>query len=56
MKAIPYLNYGLPDVLQVADVSKPVAGDDEVLICCSTPRSDSGDATCGEDSGVVLEL
>ena len=32
MKAITYSNYGPPDVLQVEDVSKPVAGDDEVLI------------------------
>ena len=32
MKAITYSNYGPPDVLQVDDVIKPVAGDDEVLI------------------------
>ncbi len=32
MKAITYSNYGPPDVLQVEDVIKPVAGDDEVLI------------------------
>ena len=32
MKAITYSNYGPPDVLQVEDVSKPVAGDDEALI------------------------
>ena len=31
-------------------------GDDEVLICCSTPRSTVGDATCGEDCGVILDL
>ena len=31
-------------------------GDDEVLICCSTPRSTAGDATCGEDCGVILDL
>ncbi len=31
-------------------------GDDEVLICCATPRSAAGDASCGEDGGVVLEL
>lgn len=30
--------------------------DDEVLICCATPRSASGEKTCGEDYGVVLEL
>lgn len=31
-------------------------GDDEVLICCSTPRSTAGNATCGEDCGVILDL
>ena len=30
--------------------------EDEVLICCATPRSASGESTCGEDRGVVLEL
>jgi ferredoxin-NADP reductase len=31
-------------------------GDDEVLICCSTPRSASRDDTCGEKQDVVLDL
>ncbi len=31
-------------------------GENEVLICCSTPRSVSGDKTCGDDYGVVLDL
>ena len=31
-------------------------GDDEVLICCATPRSASGAASCGGDGGVVLAL
>jgi uncharacterized protein len=35
--------------------SAPVA-DDEVLICCSTPRFGSGEETCGERSGIVLDL
>ncbi|MCZ6503059.1 MAG: pyridoxamine 5'-phosphate oxidase family protein [Gammaproteobacteria bacterium] len=30
--------------------------ENEVLICCSTPRSESGDQTCGEDCGVILDL
>ena len=30
--------------------------DNEVLICCSTPRSASGDQSCGEDCGVILDL
>jgi ferredoxin-NADP reductase len=44
---------GAVDYLE--DPSAPRAGD-EVLICCSTPRSDAGEATCGNDNGVVLEL
>jgi len=31
-------------------------GDDEVLICCSTPRSLAEKTTCGKDHGVVLDL
>ena len=31
-------------------------GDDEVLICCATPRSAAGEESCGEDRGVVLDL
>ncbi len=30
--------------------------DDEVLICCATPRSTAGAASCGEDHSVVLAL
>ncbi len=30
--------------------------DDEVLICCATPRSVVGAASCGQDRGVVLAL
>lgn len=32
MKAIVYTRYGLPDVLQLKDLGKPVPGDDEVLV------------------------
>jgi NADPH:quinone reductase-like Zn-dependent oxidoreductase len=32
MKAIVQLRYGSPDVLQVRDVDKPVATEDEVLV------------------------
>jgi len=32
MKAIRYTEYGSPDVLQVAEVDKPVPGDNEVLV------------------------
>ncbi len=31
-------------------------GEDEVLICSATPRSTIGDAACGEDCGVILDL
>ena len=36
----------------------PVAphDDDEVLICCSTPRCVQGEDTCGEEFGVILDL
>jgi uncharacterized protein len=43
-------------------IEEPVGprADNEVLICCSTPRptpkSTTGAATCGSDHGVVLEL
>ncbi|MBK8210030.1 MAG: 2Fe-2S iron-sulfur cluster binding domain-containing protein [Rhodospirillales bacterium] len=30
--------------------------DDQVLICCSTPRSTVGTKTCGSDHVVILEL
>jgi energy-coupling factor transporter ATP-binding protein EcfA2 len=32
MKAIVYEEYGQPDVLHIAEVAKPVPGDDEVLV------------------------
>jgi len=30
--------------------------DDEVLICCSTPRSITSNVSCGQDNGVVLDI
>ncbi len=39
----------------VEEPSAPRA-DDEVLICCATPRSETGEASCGNDLGVVLDL
>ena len=43
---------------QVDYIEEPSApaGDDEVLICCSTPRSSAGEATCGGEHAVVLAL
>ena len=29
--------------------------DNEVLICCSTPRCVQGEDTCGEEFGVILD-
>ena len=31
-------------------------GDDEVLICCATPRPQADEEGCGGDYGVVLDL
>ena len=43
---------------QVDYIEEPSAahGEDEVLLCCSTPRSSVGEASCGEDHGVILGL
>ena len=43
---------------QVDYIEDPSAphGTDEVLLCCSTPRSSVGAASCGEDHGVILGL
>ncbi|MEM7021993.1 MAG: pyridoxamine 5'-phosphate oxidase family protein [Pseudomonadota bacterium] len=35
--------------------SAPI-GEDEVLICCATPRSTSGEAGCGKNVGVALHI
>jgi len=32
MKAVVYMNYGSPDVLEVRDVKKPVPNDDQILV------------------------
>ena len=39
-------------------LDEPIAvhDDDEVLICCSTPRCVQGEDTCGQDFGVILDL
>jgi uncharacterized protein len=39
----------------IEEPGHPVA-DNEVLICCASPRSASSEAGCGEDVGVVLDL
>jgi ferredoxin-NADP reductase/predicted pyridoxine 5'-phosphate oxidase superfamily flavin-nucleotide-binding protein len=43
---------------QVDYIEEPSAphGEDEVLLCCATPRSSAGEASCGEDYGVILGL
>jgi NADPH:quinone reductase-like Zn-dependent oxidoreductase len=43
MKAIVQVQYGLPDVLQLKDVDKPVAGDDEVLVRVHAAAVNIGD-------------
>ena len=47
------LKCGSVDYLE--EPSAPRA-DDEVLICCATPRAGAGEASCGTESGVVLDL
>ncbi|MCI0713566.1 MAG: NAD(P)-dependent alcohol dehydrogenase [Chloroflexi bacterium] len=43
MKAVVYRNYGSPNVLEVADVEKPVPGDNEVLIRVYASTVTTGD-------------
>ena len=43
MKAATYTKYGPPEVLRVAEVAKPVPGDDEVLIRVDATTVSSGD-------------
>ena len=50
MKAIVYYNYGSPDVLQYAEIEKPVEGDDEVLIKVRAASVNPLD--CGSLNGV----
>lgn len=45
MKAAVYTNYGMPDVLQIVDVDKPIPKDDEFLVrvhTSSVNRTDDG--------------
>ena len=39
-------------------LEEPMAarGDDEVLICCSTPKSVQGEDSCGKEFGLILDL
>src|SRR5436305_5417257 len=43
MKAIVQANYGSPDVLQLRDIDKPVAKDDEVLVRVHAAAVNIGD-------------
>jgi NADPH:quinone reductase-like Zn-dependent oxidoreductase len=43
MKAIVQVQYGLPDVLRLKDIDKPVAGDDEVLVRVHAAAVNIGD-------------
>ena len=43
MKAIVQVNYGSPDVLQLKEIDKPVAKDDEVLVRVRAAAVNIGD-------------
>jgi len=43
MKAIVYDEYGSPDVLELQDIDKPVAGDNEVLVRIHAASANAGD-------------
>lgn len=44
MRAVVYEKYGPPDVLHLKELSKPIAGDDEVLIQIRATTATTGDA------------
>jgi len=44
MKAVVYDEYGSPDVLELRDVDRPVAGDDEVLVRVRAASANPADA------------
>ena len=43
MKAIVQMRYGSPDVLQLKDIDKPIADDDEVLVRVHAAAVNIGD-------------
>ena len=45
MKAIVYTEYGTPEVLQLQEVEKPVAKDDQVLVQVHAASVNDGDTS-----------
>ena len=56
MKAIVYTEYGTPEVLQLQEVEKPVAKDDQVLVQVHAASVNDGDTSMVRGSPFVVRL
>jgi NADPH:quinone reductase-like Zn-dependent oxidoreductase len=56
MKAIVYTKYGSPDVLQLKDVEKPLAADNEALIKVHATTAEAADAIFWQGNDFLARL
>jgi NADPH:quinone reductase-like Zn-dependent oxidoreductase len=59
MKAVVYDTYGAPDVLRLANVQRPVATDDEILVrihAVAVTRADCATREANRRSGLAVTL